>query len=199
MLIGLHGRKQAGKDTVYARIVHLLGPGSKAGAKVERASFADLLYRSAAEALGVTVDYLQERKSDPRFTVAVLRANGRFENEMTLRGFLQRYGTESHRRVFGDNFWVDQVDLTHDRKIVVVTDVRFPNEAQAIIDAGGSVVRVVGPPEVEGAADGHASEVPLPDWMVDFTLLNDVRDDAYRTLDGAVTELVLSVQREAVV
>lgn len=202
MLIGLHGKKQAGKDTVYARILHLLGPGTEADAVVERASFADLLYESAAASLGVTVDLLQSEKSNPLAFVELRVVGARAEwiaATSSLREYLQRYGTESHREVFGQNFWVDAVDLSHDRKIVVVTDVRFPNEAQAVIDAGGSVVRVVGPISVEKDGDGHASEVPLPGWMVDFGILNGVRNDDYRALDAAVLETVLAVGREAAV
>jgi hypothetical protein len=196
MLIGLNGKKQAGKDTVYARIRHLLGAGSLTGATVERASFADKLYESAAEALGSTVATLQNVKSDPRWTVAILAPNGRPVSEQTVRQYLQRYGTEAHRDVFGANFWVDAVDLSHDRKIVVVTDVRFENEAQAVADAGGVVVRVVGPPDVEEAGDGHASEAPLPHALIDATLDNSVRNDGFRALDEQVLALVLRLLKE---
>jgi hypothetical protein len=200
MLIGLNGKKQAGKDTVYERILYRLGPGSTTDAVVERVSFADLLYDSAAAALGVTPAFLRTWKSDPRAGIKFIVPdyhNGAEEcGCLTFREFLQRYGTEAHRWIFGDNFWVDNVDLVHDGKIVVVTDVRFPNEAQAVVNAGGTVVRVVGPPEVEDAGDGHASEEPLPAYLVDQVLPNQVRDDDFETLDAAVLDLVLRLLRE---
>lgn len=193
MLIGLHGRKQAGKDTTCARIAHVM-----AGVlDVERVSFADRLYRSAAAALGVTVEQLQEWKTDPDVTIAVVGYGyvgvtrpQRSLAELSAREYLQRYGTEAHRDVFGPDFWVEQVPLDHDRRIVVVTDVRFENEARAVRRAGGFVVHVVGPRSVENAGDGHASEKPLPPELVDDTLPNAVRDDGFRCLDTQVAQLL---------
>lgn len=190
MLIGLHGRKQAGKDTVFERATWLM----RDVIVVERVSFADLLYRSAAASLGVTVAELQVWKADPRVVVTVSKPGPKsigWTRELankTVREYLQSYGTEAHRQVFGTDFWVDQVDLSHEGRIVMVTDVRFENEARAVIAAGGRVVRVVGPDT--GEADGHASEVPLDEALVWGTLQNIVRGDDYRTLDGQVQTML---------
>lgn len=186
MLIGLNGRKQAGKDTVYARARHLMGDRLP----VERASFADLLYRSAAASLGVTEGFLQTFKSEPlaRIQVILPPPNGVLRSELSVREYLQRYGTEAHREVFGEDFWVDAVDLEHDGRILFVTDVRFPNEAKAIRRAGGVVVEVIGP-EGRVTDDGHASEAPLPDDLIFHTIPNRVRNDGFYTLDFEIKEL----------
>lgn len=209
MLIGLHGKKQAGKDTVHQRIEKLLGPGSKTGATVERVSFADKLYASAAAALGIDVDFLRRWKSDPGVGVAVVSLHDEFHElapegisllgpePLTIREYLQRYGTEAHRNIFADNFWVDNVNLRdHDRKIVVVTDVRFRNEAQAVLDAGGSIVHVLGPDDVENAGDGHASEEVLPAALIDHVIHNAVRYDNFVDIDQRVLSLMLHLLRE---
>jgi hypothetical protein len=185
VLIGLNGRKQAGKDTVFERASHIM----RDVLDVERVSFADKLYESAAAAIGVSVDYLREHKSDPRRTVAALAPNRRPVVELTLREYLQRYGTEAHRDTFWDSFWVDAVDLSHEGRIVMVTDVRFPNEAEAVLRAGGAVVEVIGP-EGRVTADAHASEAPLPEELIDATIANTVRDDGFRALDKAVDALL---------
>lgn len=100
--------------------------------------------------------------------------------QWTVRQLLQHMGTEA-RTVFGEDFWVDQVlprpttsrgqwlgeaDRNHvlrvmypDTSTLVFTDLRFPNEAQRIIDLGGFIIEVVRP-GVE--SDGHASELHLP-------------------------------------
>lgn len=199
MLIGLHGKKQAGKDTVHRRIEHLYGRASMAGATVERLSFADLLYESAAAALGVTPDFLRELKSDTgEAGIRLYDGRGDVYADFTFRQYLQWYGTEAHRSVFGDNFWVEQVGprlRDHDRKVVVVTDVRFPNEAEAIFNAGGSVVWVVGPKLVEDAGDSHASERLLPKHLITHTLFNTERHDHFRDLDSQVRELVSKMLR----
>lgn len=201
MLIGLHGRKQAGKDTVFARASHLMDDV----VRVERASFADKLYASAAASLGVPVSALQAWKTNPEFRVLVAGPNqdsavrvGQVYASQTIREYLQGYGTEAHRQVFGDSFWVDQVGLEdHEGRIVLVTDVRFANEAEVVRDAGGFVVNVVGPPEVEAAGDGHASEVPLPPRLIDFQIDNDVRDDGFQKLDAQVAQLLRALLPEA--
>lgn len=169
MLIGLTGRAQSGKDTVYQELSVLYGPIRN----VERRAFADLLYRSAAEALGTTPDLLRELKIEDDAEV-IIRDASKVRARGSVRRYLQRYGTEAHRDVFGECFWVDALDLTHgDHDLVVVTDVRFPNEAQAIRAHGGHVVRVVGPPTVD---DDHPSEAPIEDHLVDHVLDNTRRD-----------------------
>lgn len=196
MLIGLHGKKQAGKDTVHQRLERLVARADGT-ATVRRVSFADKLYESAAAALGVTADELREWKSDCGVHVWIINRLQPVRS-LTVREYLQLYGTEAHRHVFGDSFWVDNVDLSNEHgEIVVVTDVRFRNEAQAIIDAGGTVVHVIGPPEVEEAGDGHASEETLPDRYIDAVLYNAVRDDNFADLDSAIKGLLLHLRRAA--
>ncbi len=195
MLIGLNGHKQAGKDTVYERAAHIM-----AGViEVERVGFADKLYESAAASLGVSVEKLQEWKSNPEMVVHVgCWHSGEFEyqTERTIREYLQAYGTEAHRGVFGNDFWVDRAPISdHEGRLVFVTDCRFPNEARAIKWAGGSVVRVVGPPDVENSGDGHASEAPLPEYLIDAWIQNHVRDDNFRTLDAQIDTLLRVVLR----
>lgn len=198
MLIGLHGRKQAGKDTVYARIAQHYGVAL--GHKVERRSFADLLYRSAAAAIGLSVGALQDLKTESAVVIEIsdyrYPNGGKRDRLGTIREYLQRYGTEAHREMFGQDFWTDQVDLEHDGKIVVVTDVRFPNEAERIRANKGWVVEVTGPPEIENAGDGHASEAPLPRELVDASVNNSVRNDKFRSLDGQLETLVRLMLRE---
>jgi hypothetical protein len=193
VLIGLNGRRQAGKDTVYERAAKLMADV----VEVERASFADLLYESAAAALGVTVEFLRMFKSDPWARVVVLMPGPDDEEivrqELNLREFLQRYGTEAHRDIFGPDFWVEQLEasgkLHHEGRIVFVTDVRFPNEAAVIERAGGAVVEVIGP-EGRVTSDAHPSEAPLPEELIDAVITNTVRDDGFRTLDGQVDTLL---------
>lgn len=184
MLIGLNGRKQAGKDTVYERIVRQVD-GEVA---VERTAFADLMYASAAATLGVTAEQLREWRLDPSVTVTVAGDDGVYA-ELTVRQFIQRFGTEGHRDIFGEDFWVDQMQLAHEGRVLVVTDTRMINEAEAVRRAGGIIVSVVGPEQPE-SVDTHLTEAPLPDRLIDVVLPNTVRDDNFRTLDEAVETLL---------
>lgn len=203
MLIGLTGKKQAGKDTAFKRLQRLLGTD-----RVRRVAFSDKLYQSAAAALGVTVEQLNEWKTDPSVRIVITKTVDEqgYKRIFTLkslniREYLQFYGTEAHREVFGDNFWVDQVTPeleTHARgdgdDIVVVTDVRFINEAARIYELGGGVVRIVGPDHVEEAGDGHASEVSLPADHVDEYISNRAQDGDFSYLDEQLNKLIADIE-----
>ena len=181
MIIGLHGRAQAGKDTVYERALAIWGAGI-----VERRSFADKLYESAAAALGVRPADLRDWKTNPAANVYVGGLHTVWNSE-TVREYLQRYGTEAHRDIFGEDFWVQQLDLTgHSNRLVFVTDVRFDNEAAAIRRAGGKIIEVIGD---KAGAYQHRSEAGLTD-PPDYVIYNTVRDDGYRALDHAVRDAV---------
>lgn len=200
MLIGLTGRAGAGKDTVYEVADQIYG----SLLLVERRSFADVLYQSAAATLGVTVEDLARWKRDPEVRVAV---GTRYQDddagfhhfapavEITMRQYLQRYGTEAHRDMFGEDFWANAVYLGgHLHHLVFVTDVRFENEARRIHEAGGVMARVLGPDD--GLGNDHASEQPIKDGLIDYVVHNVIRDDPERTyLKGQVTGLVSHLGR----
>lgn len=184
MLIGLTGRAQAGKDTVYARCLELYSPRLI----VERRSFADILYKSAAATLDVSEECLRDWKSNPYVTVEIRIGGVVRLMQMSVRQYLQRYGTEAHRNLFGADFWVDALDLTnHANRVVFVTDVRFDNEARAIIDAGGIVVEVLGP---EAPTDDHPSEAGVDPNLLAGTIDNTLRDDGFAGLDHSINLVV---------
>ena len=183
---------QAGKDTTYERIkLYSAMP-------VERVSFADPLKDSAAALLDVTREELEWMKLDDAISVSIRVPLGpapdyRYRTiGMTGRQYLQRYGTESHRDVFGTDFWRNQaLDKCIDPEILyVITDVRFDNEARGINSffGGGYLAHVVGP---EGkAAGGHASEAVLDDELFQFEINNVVRYDNYAMLDSEVKDML---------
>lgn len=65
-----------------------------------------------------------------------------FGYPFTPRLALQLMGTEAGRNVFHQNLWVASLLNRSKDKKVVVTDVRFKNEVEAIRKSGGIVVRV---------------------------------------------------------
>lgn len=95
------------------------------------------------------------------------------------RRLLQTLGTEGGRGVLGENVWVDAAFKDIDEgylaqpqtERVVFADTRFRNEAQAIRDRGGILVRV----ERAGtkAINGHSSETDLDDIEFDYVVQND--------------------------
>lgn len=175
MIIGLTGYARSGKDTVARMLA-----AQEAGV-VEQVGFSDLLKLSAARSLGLpwspdgvgpqaVRDWADSLKTT--HSIQVVDDTGQVVHEISGRRFLQRYGTEAHRDLFGDDFWVKAVDL--DRPgvdLLLVNDVRFPNEAEHIREAGGEIWRVVRA-EAKPAGD-HVTERPLPDHLVDREIPNN--------------------------
>ena len=166
-LIGLIGKKRSGKDSFAAVLV-----GEHA---YERVAFADPL-RDAALRLDPYVDAvvldngeLQEyRLSEVIETLGWERAK---DEVPEVRRILQAFGTDAIRTI-DDGFWVRAgVDaILAASGAVVVTDVRFPNEADAIRQRGGLLVRI-DRPGFDG--DGHATETALDDYVPDIVVTND--------------------------
>lgn len=74
-------------------------------------------------------------KIDPFWTETLSR-------EVTPRKMLQLMGTEAGRHVFGEKLWIasvlNRIDQTQYDKFVI-TDVRFQNEVQSLIDIGAEL------------------------------------------------------------
>ena len=118
VLIGLHGRLGAGKDTAFEGIHKW---ASERGVRAARRGFADALKLSFARlfipdcGLDEAVNWcntLKGHESASRLAMSwgVFSEHGTdttIEHSITGRQALQRYGTEGHRDVFGEDFWVD--------------------------------------------------------------------------------------------
>lgn len=184
MIVGFCGKIGAGKDTAGAYLVNHWG--------FNRISFAEKLKQSAAACFGISPDKWESWKNDPNVTVSVLNGNGEPMAEVTCREFLQRYGTEAHRGVFGYNFWVEQAikeipdwSFAHGQKNYVFTDVRFSNEAEAIHELGGRVLQIY--KDGGSTKDVHSSEVGLPEDLIDGKIANiGSLDQLYVLLDALV-------------
>ena len=87
-----------------------------------------------------------------------------------IRRLLQVLGTDAGRKILGENIWVDTVLNKVKDKNVVITDCRFPNEAKALKNSGGFVVRVERPGMA--AINNHLSETSLDGWPFDLIVLN---------------------------
>lgn len=100
---------------------------------------------------------------------------------LTVREFLQNLGTNAMRNGLHDNVWVNAlfadykpIDYNDDEQPHlpnwIVTDTRFPNEAKAIKEKGGIIIRI-DRPGVEPIND-HPSEVGLDNWNFDYKVVN---------------------------
>ena len=92
--------------------------------------------------------------------------------DMTVREFLQRVGTEGIRNGVHEDAWVNALFSDYyNQDQWIITDCRFPNEANAIKDRGGKIVRIVRPGV--SAVNAHPSETALDEWDFDHVIHND--------------------------
>lgn len=113
-----------------------------------------------------------------------------FSNEqgnMTAREVLQYVGTDIFRRM-NQNIWVDATIRqikANTPKLAVITDVRFPNEVEAIKKEGGIVIRLTR----NVLNDEHASEKILDEDQYDWSNFNYIIHNQMMTIEETSIEL----------
>lgn len=157
-LIGVTGLARSGKDSFgYACV--------KQGWR--RTAFADALKVATAHIANEQSHLYFDDVTKEEFTDAL---------GMTRRSALQKVG-KAVRDSVGPETWVRralQEWAANGCPPTVVTDCRYPNEAEAIRKLGGTIVRIVRPGSgLAGEAGQHESEARLPDNLVDVEITND--------------------------
>lgn len=184
-VLGLMGRKQSGKDTVANRLVTHHGFTRFAFADALKATMTDLNPIVWEDEKGNLIR-LQDVVCDAGWDAAKAHPE--------VRRLLQVHGVAIRTHV-DPNAWIRAVELQvqeHDGP-AVITDMRFPNEAEWI-SAGGSNsarVRVSRPGLADDVASLHVSETALDDYPADARIVNDgTLEDLYRRVDLMVHRLL---------
>lgn len=164
-IIGLSGYARSGKNATGQILEDDYG--------FRQESFAQALKNVAAE-----INPLLRTERGPAFPLASLFAA--YEDWDTVkdavpaaREFLQRLGVACRDQI-GPDVWVDALSRrlnSHPSARYVITDVRFPNEAEFITRLGGQVWRIERPGT--GPANGHTSETALDSHDFDRVIVND--------------------------
>lgn len=184
VLIGLTGPAGSGKDTVADLLVTHAG--------FYKMAFADPLRAEVCDAFCIEPLYLSRRetKEHAMSCLALSKcADQAFVDRMAVhweadlamprspRQILQWWGTD-YRRAQSPNYWAKQTarrvyDLFADRIThrIVITDVRFDNEAE-LIDRHGGLVWQVTRPGCDVAPGAHISEVTGEAFKPDAVLHN---------------------------
>lgn len=179
MIIGISGYAQVGKDTVAAYLVEKYG--------FTRVAFADPI-REAVYRLNPKINIADMRGVPLAVAVDGLGWESVKVDSQDTRELLQRMGTEVGREMFGDNFWVDQaMKKASEFENVVITDVRYPNELEAILGHSGAVWRVV--KEGTDAVNRHASESALDGYDFEYIIFNnDTKESLYESIDDFMNQ-----------
>lgn len=170
--IALMGRARSGKDTIARRLIHQ-------DAYV-RVAFADPL-----KDMALRIDpYVTKYGNGPLLRLSdIVHADGweRAKDEHPeVRSFLQHLG--QYIREQDEDFWLRQglrkLDEAEKWNLpAVVTDVRYPNEYEALRDRGFKMVRVQRPPIQQTypdvAAALHDSETALDNTFANVTVNNN--------------------------
>jgi hypothetical protein len=170
-LIGVTGRAKSGKDTVGKHLVMRHN--------FHRMAFADPLKDAMAATFGVAVEEFHcERLKDeiePHWGIT--------------RRFMLQHGADALRGKFGQSLFVDRwvhgflkvADTDH----VVVTDVRYPAEAEIIRSLGGIIIDIRREESgLPGLAGKHSSEQELAETLVDSTVINNgTKEHLYAWID----------------
>lgn len=138
-VIGLAGKKQSGKDTVF-EIARKQLPKLRVG----RAAFADPLKAEVAHVTQMNVNFIEANKDK-------------------LRLLLQAWGADFRRQFYGQEYWVNAMrhvlrDADKHADVLFITDLRYENEAEFVHELGGVVVRV---DRDGGDNDTHSSETVM--------------------------------------
>jgi len=151
-IVGLFGKKGSGK-TVVAK--HMTTRGYK------RMSMADPM-RDMLRAINIGDEYIVDDKTK---VIPTLGKTGRYA--------LQTLGTEWGRDLISEDIWVNAMKrrLTGGDELVVIDDIRFPNEADMIQDIGGTLCKITRPSA--NNIDTHGSESHYGDMPFDYEIIND--------------------------
>jgi len=166
MIIGFVGFIGSGKDTAADYLVNFH--------EFRRDSFANTLKDAVAAVFGwdrVLLEGRTKQARDWREQVDPWWAERLNMPHLTPRWVLQYWGTEVCRQGFHDDIWIASVEnkMRKTTDNIVISDVRFPNEIQAIHNAGGIVIRVKRGEEPEwydAAVSMNKGEVQNMNWAL---------------------------------
>jgi dephospho-CoA kinase len=164
IIIGISGRAGVGKDTVAKFLCETHG--------FVQIAFADPLRAGLKAMFGLTDDHFEDR------TLKQTRIDwiGRSPREL-----MQTLGTEWGRHIVNPEIW-QRTAARRIRQIlaadpcqhvagVVLSDIRFDNEAEFVRDFGGQVWHIWRPHHSE--ASGHTSELGVRLRETDRLIIND--------------------------
>ena len=185
-LIGILGRKRSGKDTLGSYMIEKYG--------YERYAFADPIKDILKTMFDLSDNQLNKDKEkiDERWGVSP-------------RTILQKFGTEicrnnlenfiPHIKLDGETLWVKLFKIFYEKnkdKNIVVTDVRFMDEINAIKSFGGKIVKIN---RENLEFDGHSSEKDIDNYnpeLIDYTIDNNYTYyDLYSQIDTFLNLIIL--------
>jgi len=184
LVIGIHAPMRCGKSTVVSMIEKLIAP-----TKIYRLAFADSLREEVIELYGIDRAIMYNKdatiKESPLSLCNITNEGIELFHKYNIvhklidpktlflspRQLLQIHGTEIRRNNFGSNYWtnkgierINEIVLEDKHALIMIDDLRFEDEASAIIRYNGLLYKIHPYPGYEGNKVIHSSEVALSKW-----------------------------------
>jgi len=196
MIVGVSGKARSGKNVFAEMLAEELY--KRTGQAYVMMAYADELKEMAQKELGLTWDQLwgdDKEVKDKRYMKWLP------EDEVyvpwTAREIMQSLG--DFYRGFDPQYWVKRLFKKIKEKEyenVIITDVRFPNEVDLVVENGGYHIRVNRPIDNKIHGKAHASETSLDaPYKVDFSIVNSGTLDDLRKLAGDVANGMIQLQK----
>lgn len=175
MIIGLTGKKQTGKNTcgklfqynltrlplswTYDKFINSNDKLREVISGYELKMFAYHIKLFLSNVLNIPIEDFEKEEVKNKPLPEIWNHNGEV---MTIRKLLQRVGTDAIKKHVHPYFWINATfnNWTPDKNLII-TDVRFYDEALSIIERKGIIFRVVRDTNI---VDEHESEVDLDSY-----------------------------------
>ncbi|MBT5188188.1 MAG: hypothetical protein HOM01_15375 [Kordiimonadaceae bacterium] len=199
IVVGVCGKKQAGKDTFADFGCNIVSDIGLSSAKI---AIASPLKQFAIDYCGVDKSLPWGTDADKNkgigqwgdfFNEGIVMGQGRLvDDTITVRELLQVLGTDVFRGIH-KNWWInvlksrinrgdfDQTEGSGDPAVVFVTDVRFLNEVEAINAMGGYTVKI----DRDVFGDTHGSEASV-DLIPEHKFAKIVRAEEIPTVNHVI-------------
>lgn len=159
MIVALGHKKQVGKSLAASLLMeHYFQEGKK----VEVISFAGLLYDTCYRLFGIygfqTKEHYDIHNKDKEI---VLPRLGKTPRQLLLE-------VGCYFRKIKNDIWIDNAIKNNDAELIIITDCRFPNEAEAIKAYGGLLIKINRRSQIvsDDEADCALDNVPWFDYIV---------------------------------
>lgn len=135
--IGISGKIGSGKTTLSEHMKNIIDNLTQSNYSCITIALGDILKKECSRIFefDINLAYSQEGKESKVYIPAQ-------KKYMTVREILQWWGTDVMRKQVDIDYWVKELDRSISGDIIIINDIRFPNEADYIKNKNGYLIRL---------------------------------------------------------
>lgn len=160
-VIAFGHRRRTGKDQAAKFLLTILRL-ARPGLKIAKTSFAyklkDVCHQIYSWAGMKSPEFYESNGEEKE---KVLKPIGKSPRQIWIE-----FGTPAVREIVYDRTWVDYTLKSNKADVLIITDLRFPNEMNAVQNLDGVCIRIdrASAPRSDDVADSALSRVPIHMW-----------------------------------